>query len=219
MPFFESRIGPSIFKLYYRHAELVFKTVEHMAECMVLACNDDDTAKAVAATAKAELAADRVKTALRTSIKGRIRLAIRKDVFLEMVARQDRIADNAQNVTEMISFRRLHDDPEARRLVRAHAEAVKATVEEYKHGIETLEHLMESGFARKERDALYERIVKVNILENDADECERQAAGYVFAHGDDAPLAAVHMYRLLQRLDDVANATEHAANALLPVAS
>ncbi len=219
MTFLESRIGPSIFKRFYRHAEQVFQTVEHMAECVELACNNDDTAEAVVATANAELAADRLKTELRTSIKGHVRLAIRKDVFLEMVARQDRIADYAQNVTEMISFRPLYDDSEARRLVRAHTEAVKATVEEYKHGIETLEHLLESGFAHRERDALHDHIVKVNILENDADECEREAAAYVFAHGDDAPLAAVHMYRLLQRLDDVANATEQAANALLPVAS
>ena len=30
-------------------------------------------------------------------------------------------------------------------------------------------------------------------------------------------LAAMHMYRVLQRLDDVANAAEKAANALLPL--
>jgi uncharacterized protein Yka (UPF0111/DUF47 family) len=39
----------------------------------------------------------------------------------------------------------------------------------------------------------------------------------VFSHGEDAPLAAVHMYRVLQRMDDVANACEKAANALLPI--
>ena len=34
---------------------------------------------------------------------------------------------------------------------------------------------------------------------------------------DDQPLAAMHMYRVLQRMDDVANACEAAANAFLPI--
>ena len=43
------------------------------------------------------------------------------------------------------------------------------------------------------------------------------AAAYVFTNGEEAPLAAMHMYRVLQRLDDVANACEKAANAFLPI--
>jgi uncharacterized protein Yka (UPF0111/DUF47 family) len=43
------------------------------------------------------------------------------------------------------------------------------------------------------------------------------AAAYVFTNGEDEPLAAMHMYRVLQRLDDVANACEKAANAFLPI--
>jgi uncharacterized protein Yka (UPF0111/DUF47 family) len=39
----------------------------------------------------------------------------------------------------------------------------------------------------------------------------------VFSEGDEEPLAAMHMYRVLQRLDDVANACEKAANAFLPI--
>ncbi len=38
-----------------------------------------------------------------------------------------------------------------------------------------------------------------------------------FSHGDDDALAAMHMYRVLQRLDDVANACEEAANAFIPI--
>jgi uncharacterized protein Yka (UPF0111/DUF47 family) len=44
-----------------------------------------------------------------------------------------------------------------------------------------------------------------------------RAAGFVFSIGEDDPLAAVHMYRVLQRLDDVSNACETAANAFLPI--
>jgi uncharacterized protein Yka (UPF0111/DUF47 family) len=46
---------------------------------------------------------------------------------------------------------------------------------------------------------------------------EAKAAAHVFSEGGDNPLAAVHMYRVLQRMDDVANACEKAANAFLPL--
>ena len=57
-------------------------------------------------------------------------------------------------------------------------------------------------------------IDEVNLAEHEADMVESKAAAYVFSHGEDAPLAAVHMYRVLQRMDDVANACEKAATGL-----
>jgi uncharacterized protein Yka (UPF0111/DUF47 family) len=65
--------------------------------------------------------------------------------------------------------------------------------------------------------ALRTLIREVNKLEHLADEAEVSAASHVFSAGDDEPLAAMHMYRVLQRLDDVANACEKAANAFLPL--
>ena len=62
-----------------------------------------------------------------------------------------------------------------------------------------------------------ELIDEVNLAEHQADIIESKAAAYVFSHGEDAPLAAVHMYRVLQRLDDVANACEKSANTLIPI--
>ena len=66
---------------------------------------------------------------------------------------------------------------------------------------------------------MHTHIGKVNDLEHEADLVEAKAASFVFSNGDDQPLAASHMYRLIQRLDDVANAAETAANSLLPIIS
>ena len=66
---------------------------------------------------------------------------------------------------------------------------------------------------------MHTHIGKVNDLEHKADLIEAKAASYVFTNGEDQPLAASHMYRLIQRLDDVANAAETAANSLLPIIS
>ena len=219
MKLFESRIGPSVFKSYYEHAEKVFETVENMNACVKSACDGKDIEEYITATSKSELEADQIKSEIRDVLRGSVRLAVDKPVFLELVSRQDRIADYAENVTEILSFRKLYDNKEAQKLVLQLADSVTATVEEYRKTVERFEYLLESAFSNKEKDIMHKYIGKVNDLEHEADLIEAKAASFVFTNGDDQPLAAAHMYRLIQRLDDVANAAETAANSLLPIIS
>jgi predicted phosphate transport protein (TIGR00153 family) len=134
-----------------------------------------------------------------------------------MISRQDRIADYAQNVAEQLSFRSLYDNQEARDNLLQMSNAVVETVSRYEDTVEQLKNLNFSGYTRKEKNALFKLIREVNMLEHEADEVERDSAAFVFTEGDEQPLAAMHMYRVLQRLDDVANACEKAANAFLPI--
>ena len=219
MKLFESRIGPSVFKSFYEHAEKVFETVENMNASVKSACDGKDIEEYITATSKSELEADEIKSEIRDVLRGSVRLAVDKPVFLELVSRQDRIADYAENVTEILSFRKLYDNKEAQKLVLQLADSVTATVEEYRKTVERFEYLLESAFSNKEKDIMHKHIGKVNDLEHEADLIEAKAASYVFTNGDDQPLAAAHMYRLIQRLDDVANAAETAANSLLPIIS
>ena len=219
MKLFESRIGPSVFKSYYKHAQRVFETVENMNNCVKAACSGSDVKAHVKATSKSELKADKIKNKIREVFRGSVRLAVDKTVFLDLVSRQDRIADYAENVTEILSFRELYDNAEAQSLVLKLAEAVTATVEEYQKTVGRFEYLLESAFANKEKEIMHQHIARVNELEHKADKAEAKAAAFVFSNGDDQPLAASHMYRLIQRLDDVANAAETAANSLLPIIS
>jgi len=196
-----------------------FHTVENMNNCVKAACKGEEIKDLIKATSKSELKADKIKSEIRDVLRGSVRLAIDKPVFLELVSRQDRIADYAENVVEILSFRDLYDNSEARKLVLNLADAVTATVDEYRKTVGRFEYLLESAFASKEKDIMHQHIGKVNDLEHEADLVEAKAAAYVFTNGDDQPLAAAHMYRLIQRLDDVANAAETAANSLLPIIS
>tara|TARA_B110000881_G_scaffold81991_1_gene71730 strand:- start:715 stop:1290 length:576 start_codon:yes stop_codon:yes gene_type:complete len=190
-----------------------------MNNCVKAACKGEEIKDLIKATSKSELKADKIKSEIRDVLRGSVRLAIDKPVFLELVSRQDRIADYAENVVEILSFRDLYDNSEARKLVLNLADAVTATVDEYRKTVGRFEYLLESAFASKEKDIMHQHIGKVNDLEHEADLVEAKAAAYVFTNGDDQPLAAAHMYRLIQRLDDVANAAETAANSLLPIIS
>jgi predicted phosphate transport protein (TIGR00153 family) len=183
------------------------------------ACDGNDPSEAIQATIEAELEADNVKAELRKMVSDDMRFGVQvgMDDFLHMVSRQDRIADYAQNVAEQLAFRDLYDDDEAKINLKKMAEAVAATVATYEDTVNALREFTISGETKAARDELAKHIKEVNLMEHEADTVEAAAARYVFSNGDDSPLAAMHMYRVLQRLDDVANACEKAANAFIPI--
>jgi PiT family inorganic phosphate transporter len=207
------------FELFHEHAQAVEKTVEHMLEAVNTACDGEDASEAIQATIEAELVADNVKTEVRRLALNDMRMGVQLslDDFLYMVTRQDRIADYAQNVAEQLAFRPLFDDDQAKANLKEMAKAVSETVAKYEDAVEALRDFTISGQTKAAEIKLAELIKEVNLKEHEADGVEAMAAAYVFTNGEDAPLAAMHMYRVLQRLDDVANACEKAANAFLPI--
>lgn len=210
--------GPTYFELFHTHAVAVEETVFHMLRAVKVAADGNDPSNEIDETVAAELRADNIKSALRKKTGvGQWSLLLRSEDFLEMVSKQDRIADYAQNVAEQLSFRPLYDNSEAREMLKEMAEAVAKTTALYEDTVAELLNLTLSGYTKAGKEKLSELIDAVNLSEHEADLVESRAAAFVFSHGEDAPLAAVHMYRVLQRMDDVANACETAANALLPI--
>ena len=205
------------FEVFHQHAQAVEKTVNHMLDAVNKACDGKDPSGDIQATIDSELDADNIKSELRDLVNKDMRFGIqvRSEDFLHMLSRQDRIADYAQNVAEKLAFRPLFDNKQAKNNLKRMAEAVAATVEKYEDTVEALRDYTISGETKAARNSILELIREVNLMEHEADLVEAMAAGYVFSNGDDEPLAAMHMYRVLQRLDDVSNACEKAANAFL----
>ena len=205
------------FEVFHQHAQAVEKTVNHMLAAVNKACDGKDPSDDIQATIDSELDADNIKSELRQLVNKDMRFGIqvRSEDFLHMLTRQDRIADYAQNVAEKLAFRPLFDNKQAKKNLKKMAKAVAATVEKYEDTVEALRDYTISGETKAARNSILELIREVNLMEHEADLVEAMAAGYVFSNGDDEPLAAMHMYRVLQRLDDVSNACEKAANAFL----
>ena len=208
------------FELFHEHAEAVEATVGHMLTAVNKTAKGEDASEEIQATIDAELNADNVKAALRKKMAtSEFRLIVSMDEFLHMLSRQDRIADYAQNVAEQLSFRELYTDKKARKMLIEMGEAVAETVAVYEDTVEAMRDLSLGGETKVAKAKVAKLIKEVNLKEHAADEIEAKAAAHVFTSGDDDALAAMHMYRVLQRMDDVANACEKAANAFLPILS
>ncbi len=214
----DTKGAPTHFEIFHTHALAVEETVGHMLNAVNAAADGEDAEDHIRSTVEAELRADDVKNDIRRRLgSGQISVLQGRDELLRMVSRQDRIADYAQNVAEQLSFRELFVDKKARGMLKEMAEAVSKTTSLYEDAVSQLKDVALSGYTKAGRDRLGELIDEVNLAEHEADLVESKAAAYVFSHGEDAPLAAVHMYRVLQRMDDVANSCEKAANGLLSI--
>ena len=214
----DNKGAPTHFELFHAHAVAVEETVGHMLSAVNAAADGEDPEDHITSTVEAELRADEVKNDIRKRLgSGQISVLQGKDELFRMVSRQDRIADYAQNVAEQLSFRELFVDKEARGMLKEMAEAVAKTTSLYEDAVSQLKDVALSGYTKAGRDRLGELIDEVNLAEHEADLVESKAAAYVFSNGEDAPLAAVLMYRVLQRMDDVAIACEKAANGLLSI--
>ena len=207
------------FELFHEHAQAVEETVEHMVRAVNAACDGEDASEAIKSTIETELKADNIKSDIRRLVREDLRMGVRVglDDFLYMVSRQDRIADYAQNVAEQLTFRPLFDDDVAKEHLKMMAKAVAEAVAKYEDAVEVLRDFSISGQTKAAEERLASMIREVNVKEHEADGVEAEAATYVFSNGEKEPLAAMHMYRVLQRLDDVANACEKSANAFLPI--
>ena len=214
----DGKVARTPFELFHDHAKAVEDTVEKMLEAVNAAAAGNDASDKIKETIEAELTADKLKNDLRTRMtEHEFRLMVSMDEFLHMLSRQDRIADYAQNVAEQLSFRKLYEDKKALTNIKEMADAVSSTVAAYEDAVEHLKDMSLSGMTKASKEKLVELIRAVNLKEHEADNVESKAAAHVFSSGDKEALAAMHMYRVLQRLDDVANACEKAANAFLPI--
>ena len=214
----DGKVARTPFELFHDHAKAVEDTVEKMLEAVNTAAAGNDASDIIKETIEAELAADKLKNELRNRMtEHEFRLMVSMDEFLHMLSRQDRIADYAQNVAEQLSFRKLYEDKKALTNIKEMADAVSSTVAAYEDAVEHLKDMSLSGMTKASKEKLVELIRAVNLKEHEADNVESKAAAHVFSSGDKEALAAMHMYRVLQRLDDVANACEKAANAFLPI--
>ena len=214
----DGKVARTPFELFHDHAKAVEETVEKMLDAVNVAVSGEDASQEIEATIEAELAADKLKNNLRSRMTGHeFRLMVSMDEFLHMLSRQDRIADYAQNVAEQLSFRKLYEDKTALRNLKEMADAVAKTVSAYEDAVEHIKDMSLSGMTKAAKDELAEFIRSVNLKEHEADIIESKSAAHVFSSGDKDALAAMHMYRVLQRLDDVANSCEKAVNAFLPL--
>jgi len=169
---------------------------------------------------KMEHEADEIKRHLRTTIGRMILMPVSRQDVLTLLSSNERIADAAQDVAQILDMRKTEVPAELRPLLSQFVghcvDAVAALGEMMYH----MEHVLESTFARIETQEVIEMGMHVHEHEYKADSAGKQLSKAIYAQeGKVSPLAVVHMLRFSDVIDRVADYAENSANTIVAVVS
>lgn len=208
--------GRSPFVSLQAHLECVADCVEKMLELLVAFQKGDHATVNRLAPDVSELehAADQVKHDIQDSLtQRRLFLPIERGRLLEIIGTQDSIADKAENIAVLLTFK----DLEMVEAFRSDfAEFVTVNIEAFHvviRIINQLDELLETSFGGAEAVKVKELVDEVALLEYKADRIQHTLLKGLFANEVDMSAGTFYMWtNLIKQISEISNLSERLAN-------
>lgn len=162
-----------------------------------------------------EQAADTLKRDIRLHMPKGIFLPVSRSDLLELLSAQDRVANKAKDIAGIILGRKMHFPKKIapqileflKRSVMASAQAAKA--------IRELDELLEAGFRGSEVSVIEKMLRKLDKIENETDDLQREIRRILFAVEKDlAPIDVMFLYKIIEWIGDLADRAQHVGGRL-----
>lgn len=212
----------SPFKVLMAHFDRCCMSVKKLKEMIDLYTKGDFTeASSVSVDiSRLEHEADEIKRHLRATIPRLIFMPISKQDVLDILASNERIADSAQDVAQILGMRETSLPEEIHPLLERFVGHVVDSVQALRDMMEHLDKVLESTFARVETQEVIEMGHHVHEHEYKADSAGKGLSKVIYGlEGRESPLACFHMMRFIDVLDQVADNAENAALKIVIVVS
>ena len=214
--------GRSPFGQIQQHMEQVSKCINKMAEAIeaARAGKFEELDQFSAGVSKLEHQADQIKNDIRERLLKRVFMPIDRGEVLEILSLQDSLADTAEDVCKVLTFKPLpfFDDftSDFDQFVKLNLEAfaIVASV------INQLDELIESGFGGIEAERVRGLAKDASFAEHQADLVQIQLLKKIYAHDTEMTHGEFHLWmRLTYVLSRVSNESEDLANRVLKTLS
>ena len=202
----------SPFDSLYGHADSVQGTVEALAE-EIHHYTDGKPVKGDRVS-DFEFEADRRKQEIRRDLpRSDLLMPVARSDLLSLLWNQDEIADNSQDVAELLPMLELKGElpEEYRESLDQLAETLKASVEEYGELIRSAGEIIKGTSSNVETlEVVLDSIEYINRLEHEADKKTRRAIKSVYSSDT---LEDIEKYHLIQIALKINNTLDHVENA------
>lgn len=213
-----SRIfGESPIEPLQRHFNKVAKCARKLPK-FIKATFDGDWAKAERMREKIVLlehAADERKRQLRLNLPGSLFIPVNRGDVLEIVSRQDRIANRVKDISGMIMSRRLLF-PEALRsdyleFLARNLDAVHLA----RKAVRELDDLLHAGFGGAEVSRVMQMTDLLSDLEDDSDARQSALRANLYRlESELSPIDAMFLYKVIDRTGDLGNIAQRVGSRL-----
>lgn len=209
----------SPFKPIQEHMRIVFSCI-----CLVpplfdaIYAKDSEQIEALAKQInELETEADKIKSTFRLNMPTSLLMPVDRKDLLGLISDQDAIADTAEAISQIVTFRDM-DVPEGlKALLDELLEGSMETTSDAKEMIEELDELLEVGFGGgREIDKISAMIAGVRRSEHNIDNILHRARKALFAIESELdPVSVMFWYKILELLGNISDQSENVADRLL----
>lgn len=213
-----SRIfGASPVRPLQRHFDKAAKCA-HKLPKFIRATFREDWSKADAAREKIillEHAADDLKRELRLNLPKSLLMPVSRSDVLEMLSRQDRVANKAKDISGLIIGRKMVMPEAIQTDYLAFLERSLDAVTQARKSVHELDQLFESGFRGAEVDLLMEMTDELSRLEDQSDDLQVHLRRSLFAIEKDLPpIDAMFLYKVIDWTGDLGDIAQRVGSRL-----
>lgn len=215
MSVLQNLFGKSPFSPLQSHMEKVADCVDKVEEVFAAYFEQDfeKIEKLSREISKMEHGADLTKNEIRNNLPKGLFLAVDRGDLLQILAAQDDIADMAEDIGDLMTFKNLEPLPEMeedfKNFLAKNLEAVR-----YAHNvIREMDELLEASFGGKEAEKVKEMIEEVAFFEHEADILQRSISKKMFNMEDKLSYTSFTLWmQILHAVASLGDLSEKLAN-------
>lgn len=207
--------GKSPFAPLKSHMDIVSECVHHLPPLFKFLAegNWDKVEEISAKISKAEHNADLTKNDIRNHLPKSIFLPVDRGNLLDILSTQDTIADRAEDVAVLVSFKQLVM-PES--MQHDFALFLRKNIEAFDHAhliIKELHELLETSFGGVEAEKVRLMVEKVSFLEHEVDVIQQKLLKILYQHEDDFSFGSFLLWqKIFNAIGDLSNLSEKLAH-------
>jgi hypothetical protein len=158
--------------------------------------------------------ADLIKGNVRAHLPRYILLPVDRGEFLMLLREQDAILDYAEDVAVLMTMRYTAIPKSIQRDFESHVSKVIETAKALEKTVRKFKLVISSVMRGTGRDEVKKMIHEIHQHEWEADQIERRLSKKLFNMKDLDPVAIFHLLKIIDRMDQIANHAENAADRI-----
>ncbi len=165
---------------------------------------------------KLETKADKLKSTFRLSMPKSLLLPVDRKDLLSLIGDQDRIADTAEEISKIVSYRKMEVPEAIKELLDELLEATMEITSDAKSMIDQLEELLEAGFGGLKFKKVSGMIAAVRRSEHNIDAIIHRTNLALFSVENELdPVSVMFWYKIIDHLGSISDQCENLADRLL----
>lgn len=165
---------------------------------------------------KLETEADKIKSTFRLSMPTSLLMPVDRKDLLGLISDQDAIADNVENIGQIVTFRDMEVPDRIKDLLDELLEGTMEIVSDAKDMVEQLDELLEVGFSGREMEKVSSMISGVRRSEHNIDKIIHRTRRALFAiESEMNPVDVIFWYKVIEHLAKLSDLSENMADRLL----